>query len=418
MDEVARLAALVEALSAKVERLEQSLDQRGSSSSASPATTPAAEPARRIDRRGMLRLAGAGAAAAAAGAATAVTLGAAEPAAAADFQNLIIGTTGNNCPSATMLYNTSASPLAGTNVLTVSDVNDNGSSNPAAIAGYATGKAVSNGVYGWTNAGGSGVVGTVVGSVGHGVHGAATGGGSATGVFGTSTGLGNAITAYASGAGDGVSATSTDGVGVVAKSLNDTAISADGARYGIDVAGVHADIMFSGFHSSPLTNPFQFTRGAVLMDTAGDLWVCVASGTPGTWRKLGGLSTSGQFHVLPSTIRVYDSRPGYQPAGGLKAPLANGASRVVDATVGSAVPKGATAALVNLTIVNTSSIGFLSLFKNGIAWPGNSSINWFTAGTVLANSAVVALDADATFQARVNVNCSTDLVIDVIGYYL
>ena len=45
-------------------------------------------------------------------------------------------------------------------------------------------------------------------------------------------------------------------------------------------------------------------------DADGNLWFCVADGTPGTWRQLSGAATSGQLHVLAGPVRVYDSRPG------------------------------------------------------------------------------------------------------------
>ena len=147
------------------------------------------------------------------------------------------------------------------------------------------------------------------------------------------------------------------------------------------------------------------------------VWLCTNSGTPGTWRKLAGADSAGAFHVLPSTIRVYDSRPGKAPLGVVKGPLGSAQTRTVDATLGGAVPVGATAALVNLTIVDTSATGFLALHRNGIAWPGNSTINWSAAGTVLANSAVVALDAQARLAVKCSTDSSTHFVIDVVGYY-
>ena len=67
---------------------------------------------------------------------------------------------------------------------------------------------------------------------------------------------------------------------------------------------------------------------------------------------------------------------------------------MVDAKQGGAAPAGATAVMVNLTIVSQSPAGFLSAFRNGVAWPGNSSVNWERQGQVIANSAVVAVDGD------------------------
>ncbi|MEZ5136124.1 MAG: hypothetical protein R2699_13980 [Acidimicrobiales bacterium] len=76
-----------------------------------------------------------------------------------------------------------------------------------------------------------------------------------------------------------------------------------------------------------------------------------------------------------------------------KGQLANGGTRAVDCKLSSAVPAGAAAALVNLTVTNTSSAGFLGLYKNGINWPGNSSINQDPHRHVDRRHDVTALDA-------------------------
>jgi hypothetical protein len=145
------------------------------------------------------------------------------------------------------------------------------------------------------------------------------------------------------------------------------------------------------------------------------LQVCIAQGTPGTMRVLASTAAAGSLHVLPSAIRVYDSRPNLPPFVGIKAPLAQFEERVVNATQGGAAPAGATAVMVNLTIVSQSVAGFVSLFRNGVAWSGNSSINWERQGQVIANSAVVAVDAAGLFRARASQ--PVDIILDVVGYY-
>jgi hypothetical protein len=159
-----------------------------------------------------------------------------------------------------------------------------------------------------------------------------------------------------------------------------------------------------------------YQRGSVVMDDEADLWVCVAEGTPGTWRKLAGPNTAGALHLIAPT-RVYDSRPADPPLGGVKGPLAND-TRDVDTTANaSGVPLGATAVLVNLTVVNTSTTGFLAAYEAGLAFPGTSSINWNQASTIVANTTIVAVDASARFTCLVPAGSSTDFFVDVIGYY-
>jgi hypothetical protein len=121
--------------------------------------------------------------------------------------------------------------------------------------------------------------------------------------------------------------------------------------------------------------------------------------------------------MLPATRRCYDSRAGFLPAVGVKAPLAGGVDRFVDVKANATnVPSDATAVLVNVTATNTSASGWLAVFKGDIAWPGNSTLNWDHAGTMVANAAVVALGGGATIKARVG-GAYTDFIIDVVGYY-
>ena len=61
--------------------------------------------------------------------------------------------------------------------------------------------------------------------------------------------------------------------------------------------------------------------------------------------------------------------------------------------------------------------GFLSVFANGIAWPGTSNTNWYTNGQIVAVTTVTAVDAGAKVTVHAGGNGSTQFVIDIIGYY-
>ena len=124
-----------------------------------------------------------------------------------------------------------------------------------------------------------------------------------------------------------------------------------------------------------------------------------------------------QLHLRDEPRRVYDSRPGADPAGvGPKTPLTNGTERVIDTTFGGAVPAaGATSVLVNLTATFTDAGGFLSAFKNGTAWPGTSTLNWDHANTNVGNLAMVPVDASSRFKVRCAGRC--DMVVDVLGWF-
>ena len=78
---------------------------------------------------------------------------------------------------------------------------------------------------------------------------------------------------------------------------------------------------------------------------------------------------------------------------------------------------GARSALFNLTVVNTEGAGgFVACFAANVAYPGNSSINWFGADQILANSVLSAVDSNGAIKIRGGAN-RTDVVIDRIGYF-
>ena len=253
------------------------------------------------------------------------------------------------------------------------------------------------------------------------------------------TGFEAGILGHATNGGNGVVGQSNSGVGVVGSSPDSYGVAAlsDAAAPSVSAFQARAT---AGAKSATLVGPrpLHFRNESVRLpptedviaaehgqltadrnnaDTSSALWFCTNGGTPGTWRKLAGPDTAGAFHVLPSTIRVYDSRPGDPPLTVQKGTVGGDETRAIDCKLGGGVPAGATAVVVNLTIVGTSNSGFIALHKNGLPWPGNSSINWGAANTVLANSAVVAVDSQARIAATCSAGSFTHVIIDVIGYY-
>jgi hypothetical protein len=150
------------------------------------------------------------------------------------------------------------------------------------------------------------------------------------------------------------------------------------------------------------------------VDADGNWWGSTRnSDTDAHWRKLAGPATAGALHVLPVPVRVYDSRPDEAPTGGTKSPLQPNRSRTVDVTRSkSGVPTEARAVLITLTVTNTAGPGYVTAWPSG-TWPGTSTINFSTAQSI-ATTTVVGLDG-ATFL--VQSNTSTDVVVDVVGYY-
>jgi hypothetical protein len=196
---------------------------------------------------------------------------------------------------------------------------------------------------------------------------------------------------------------------------NDTALFVGSNNgYGIEAVGAAGNALFFGSGGSPLG--FPAWAGTLVVDGEGNWWGATASSdVDGQWRKLAGPGTSGSLHLLAAPIRMYDSRPGEVPPIEPKAPLAPNAARAIDVTANaSGVPGAARGALITLTVTGTGSPGFASAWPTG-PWPGTSSINFTTASATIATTTVVGL-AGGTFQ--ILSNTSTDVLIDVIGYYI
>ncbi|MCU0268845.1 MAG: hypothetical protein MUF83_09370 [Acidimicrobiales bacterium] len=228
-----------------------------------------------------------------------------------------------------------------------------------------------------------------------------------------------------SGSGYALYGFSNTGYGLYAQSNTRSAVWAyapSGAAVQATTAGTGASNLFlstSGVAPPPPpTSTSGRSAGTVVRDSNGDVWFCVATGTPGTWRKLSGPATAGVLHVLATPVRVYDSRPGFAPAFGIKAPLTAGVARDCDLKAnGSGVPAGATAVLVSLVATGTTGDagGFLAIYRNGLAWPGTSNLNWSGPGQNVAVTTLTAVDGSAICKLYANV--VTHVVVDVLGYY-
>jgi hypothetical protein len=121
-------------------------------------------------------------------------------------------------------------------------------------------------------------------------------------------------------------------------------------------------------------------------------------------------------YVSVTPFRISDTRPNSgQPNAG-KA-LAAAATLSVQVTgVGTApVPAGASAVVLNVTAINLTASGFLTVFPVGTAMPTVSNLN-FRPGVTVANLVTVPL----SFSGMVSIYNhagNTNVVVDVDGYY-
>jgi hypothetical protein len=104
--------------------------------------------------------------------------------------------------------------------------------------------------------------------------------------------------------------------------------------------------------------------------------------------------------------RVYDSRDG-------DGPIHSGFSRILGPD--DPPPDTDIAYTYNLTVTNTAATGYLGVFSADISWPGNSSINWFGPGQLIANNVYTAFDATGAIELICGGGGSTDFVLDLVA---
>lgn len=346
---------------------------------------------------------------------TAMALGQSERAAAANGDQLLIGNLGTpgapqTATSPTQINYTGTEDM-GFVVQSGSSFTATSSSFDAALGGW-TSRAVNPiGVYGFAN--------NSVGANGKGVLGRSDSSGS-VGVEGQGSGTNS----------DGVRGSSgSSGTGV--RATGGTGLHATGSVHGASIQGSRAALLLAPSSTVPPalrggTHTAGEIEGNVAPDGSGtdELWVCVVSGAPGTWRRLAGPGTAGSLTAI-NPVRVYDSRSAAPTPGVISA----GADRLVSVADGrdtgngsvitpDAVPAGATAVAFNLTIADTSGLGFLSITPGDATSSPASTINWAANGLALANAGIVKLDADRNVKVFCGGAGATNFIIDITGYYL
>jgi len=121
------------------------------------------------------------------------------------------------------------------------------------------------------------------------------------------------------------------------------------------------------------------------------------------------------FAVTP--CRIVDTRNPNGPYGG-PALVGGGPARTFNIPGGpcTGIPTSAGAYSLNFTVVNVSGPnGFLTAYPTGSTRPTVSSLN-FTTGQIVGNGAIVPAGTGGSID--IYTNDSTDLIIDINGYYM
>ena len=172
-----------------------------------------------------------------------------------------------------------------------------------------------------------------------------------------------------------------------------------------------------------------YGAGEQIRDAAGDMYICIANGTPGTWRKVtaqapGFSNSGGSINLLSTPIRLLDTRPG------TAAPINNGFARVTGNTTltiqitGTAVitpdgslsvPAGAKGVIGNITIIRPDGEGYAQVWPSG-APPTTSTINYgpINASPAIANSFTCGLTTDG--KVNILTYVTAHVLFDVAGF--
>jgi hypothetical protein len=130
--------------------------------------------------------------------------------------------------------------------------------------------------------------------------------------------------------------------------------------------------------------------------------------------------SGGPFQYFALTpCRAVDTRNAPGTNGGPRL-FGNAAARNFQIQGVCGVPVGAKATTINVTIVQPTSTGFLTLWPSGGSQPTVSTLDFGTADTALANGAIVPLSTNA---ADLSVfmgggTGSTHVLIDITGYFM
>jgi hypothetical protein len=122
---------------------------------------------------------------------------------------------------------------------------------------------------------------------------------------------------------------------------------------------------------------------------------------------------SGGGLIAQSPSRLLDTRQPSWPHGAAK----SGSKITVQLSSRGGIPNNAAAALVTVTAVDSSSMGYVVVWPCDTSMPGTSIVNTWS-GSLRANLAFVKLadDGTACFQAHSDGGSPVQLIVDAVGY--
>jgi subtilisin family serine protease len=219
----------------------------------------------------------------------------------------------------------------------------------------------------------------------------------------------------------GINVTSSAGVStvipanLVAASLNVTAVNPSGSGF-VTVWPCDA--------SRPLSSNLNFTAGSVVANgviapVSSDGRVCLYSSTNSDIVvDIAGWFEGTEFRGA-TPLRLTDTRDGtggtmgrISPSDELRISVAGAVLSV--AGTQETVPQSATSAALNVTVVDPSGAGFLTVWPCGVERPLASNLN-YVQGDVIANNVIASIGASG--DICVYSSSPTHVVVDIAGYF-
>lgn len=177
----------------------------------------------------------------------------------------------------------------------------------------------------------------------------------------------------------------------------------------------------------------SYSIGEMIRDHSGEMWICTASGNPGTWVRVAHVDaggTGGAITFLSKPIRLLDTRSGQPAAINPGAKLGSGDHYFpVNGTTYNTVtvPSNTTGILGNLTILNETGSGYIAICPANVGFSGTANLA-YSAGQALSNAYTTAVGLYITgiypfFQFHTGIDvyisgASTDVIIDIMAVVL
>jgi hypothetical protein len=195
--------------------------------------------------------------------------------------------------------------------------------------------------------------------------------------------------------------------------LSGVTVSLNGTLSGSTVTGASGNYSFSG-----LTSGGTYTVSASLLGYSFSSAVTLTNLNANQTANFSGVAVAGLEFYPVTPCRLVDTRVATFQSGFGPPSMTGGMTRTfpIPSNTACGIPSTAAAYSLNVTVVTTGYLGYLSIWPAGQPKPNVSTLNSYsTNSTAVANAAIVPAGTNGAIN--VFVTDATDLVIDIDGYF-